>query len=110
MIVDPGGTCHELNAKVYYHEAKRCKAKYSHIDIYIPRNHEYTDILQKGFYDALIINNKLLLDLSTLVEGYKLIIELSGESFINDARYIARAYRYAIKEYIKVTIRLPKYF
>jgi len=109
MIVDPSGTCHKLNAKVYYHEARKCKAKYNHIDILIPRTQEYTDILQKGFYDALIIKNKLLLDLSTLVEGYKLVIELSGEGFTNNARYVSKVHRYAIKEYIKVTVRLPRY-
>ena len=109
IIVDPGGTCHKLNAKVYYHEARKCKAKYNHIDIFIPKSQEYTDILQKGYYNALINKNKLLLDLSALVKGYKLVVELSGESFTKDAKYVSKVYRYAIKEYIKVTIRLPKY-
>jgi len=108
-IIDPGGTCHKLNAKVYHHEARRCKAKYNHIDILVPRSQEYTNILQKGFYDALIIKNKLLLDLSTLVKGYKLVIELSDESFTNDAKYVSKIYKYVIKKYIKIAIRLPKY-
>jgi len=108
-IVDPGGHHYELNARVYYHEAGMCRAKYNHIDVFVPKSHKHIDLLQKGFYNALITKSKLILDLSVNVKGYKLVVELNDGVFTNNNNilYLARVRRYSVGDYIKLTIRLP---
>ena len=108
FMVDSSGERTELSAEVYYHRAGRCRAKYSHLDILVPSTCRYADLLQKGFYEASVSSNKLVVDLSKLVEGYKLVVELENAVFSSSARYLARVRRSLEGSSIKVVIRLPK--
>ena len=108
LVVDLSGEGTELSAKVYYHRAGRCRARYSHLDVLIPSSCRYADLLQKGFYEASVSSNKLVIDLSRLVVGYKLVIELKDRVFSGCAKYLARVRRSLEGSNIKVVVRLPK--
>jgi len=99
----------ELSSEVFYHRAGRYGTKYDHLDIIVPSSHEYLGVLQKGFYEALVKGNRLIIDLSRLVSGYRLIIELVDEVFNRDVRYLARVRTYVSGEAsVKVVVRLPR--
>ena len=108
LVVDLSGGSAELSAEVYYHRAGKCRAKYSHLDILVPSTCRYADLLQKGFYEASVSGNKLVVDLGKLVEGYKLVVELENTVFSGSVRYLARVRRSLEGSSIKVVVRLPK--
>jgi len=108
LVVDGGGESSVISAEVYYHKAGRCRAKYNHLDIVVPSSSKYADLLQRGTYKAVVIGNKLVINLSKLVGGYKLIIVLKRSTFSSNIRYLTRLRRSLKNSNIKLVVRLPK--
>ena len=108
LVIDPTGEAIELDAEVYYHEGGRCGARYSHLDVVLPKSSKYAELLQRGYYRSVLRRNELIIDLSRLVAGYKLVVRLKDSVFSKQPTYMTRIYRYDMGNSIKVTVRLPR--
>lgn len=108
LVIDPAGEAIELDAEVYYHEGGRCGARYSHLDVVLPKSSKYAELLQRGYYRTVLCRDELIIDLGRLVAGYRLVVRLKDSMFSKQLTYTARIYRYDMRDRIKVTVRLPK--